>query len=126
MQGSGMMQGGGTSAAGSLPDNQLGAQFNWNLVGEIVKTALPIVLSSLQAQPGQAQPGFGQQSAGFSPMSAGPGQSQLGAQFNWNLVGEIVKTALPIVLSSLQAQPGFGQQSAGFSPMSTGPGQVLH
>jgi hypothetical protein len=111
----------GMSASGFTPDNQFGPQFNWNLVGDIVKTALPIVLNALQAQPGLAQ-----QSAGFSAMSAGPGQPQLGAQFNWNLVGDIVKTALPIVLNALQAQPGLAQQSAGFSAMSAGPGQVLH
>ncbi|MFE1602631.1 hypothetical protein [Methylobacterium sp. ID0610] len=104
---------------------QLGAQFDWSIIGDVLKTVGPIALSLLQAQPG----GLGAQRAG-APGLAGmnAGQPQLGAQFDWSVIGDVIKTVGPIALSFLQAQPGgLGAQRAtmpGLTGLSTGQPQL--
>jgi hypothetical protein len=110
------------------------AQFDvGKMLGDILSTTIPIILSSLQSQPGG---GLGTMSApqggGLGTMSASPGgglgQPQFGAQFDWGkLLGDVVKTAVPIALSMLQAQPGFpqAQQGGGLGTMSASPGGGL-
>ena len=51
---------------------------------------------------------------GLRPQSAGPGGGQLQPQFDFgSLIGPIVQTVVPAVLSALSASPQFAGTQAG-------------
>jgi hypothetical protein len=93
------------------------------VLGDVVRTAIPIVLSTLSASPQMKPQSAGPLSPQFSigggltvnPFNASPQGAQLSPQgFDLGQVlSDVVRTAIPIVLSALSASPQVKPQSAG-------------
>jgi hypothetical protein len=101
-------------AQGATQFNPQGIDWG-NLVNSVVRAAVPVVISALQAQPKLNTQGF---NFGLNTPLGGIGFGVSGAQPQLNPQGidwaSVAKTILPVVISALQANPQFNPKAFNF------------